>query len=427
MYWESVNSCLFLIADAILLLIFFFKALFFAFLFLLADEQQHFLPEEELDEPPNNEEPLLPVLVDVEPDEELELPSNKAFTNSLTILLNNEETPPFADPNKSLIISSKRLPSDPEEPKIASDALDKSSSPETPVELETPRKELRRSPKILPPLEDEPDEDEPLNKEEIALSAIAKILRNNPFPEPEELFEKTDLIALEAKLKISCNKLPPLDEVEEDDDVDPEPKPSMKLPILSSAIPKILSIKLSPDDPEEESLPLLNNDSIACSAIERAPLIKLPPEIDELDPLSNKEPIDFSAISRTSSKRLSPELDEELELELVDEFESKRLSIALLAPLIISSKKSPLDRELEVELEDESEELESPNNESKRSSKSEPPVELEDLVVAVVVELELPSSPPKTESKISSRIEPLVEVDVDFEVAEVLVEEFESA
>lgn len=144
-----------------------------------------------------------------------------------------------------------------------------------------------------------------------------------------------------------------------------------------------------------------------------------------MDPLSNKDPMDFSAISRTSSKRLPPELDDELDPELEVELESKRSSIAFLAPLIISSKKSPPDEEVLDLLEDESDELESPNNESKRSSKSEPPVELEDLVDAVVVELL--SSPPKTESKISSRSEPPVEVDEDFEVVEVLLEVFESA
>lgn len=141
--------------------------------------------------------------------------------------------------------------------------------------------------------------------------------------------------------------------------------------------------------------------------------------------MSNKDPMDFSAISRTSSKRLPPELDDELDPELEVELESKRSSIAFLAPLIISSKKSPPDEELVDLLEDEPDELESPNNESKRSSKSEPPVELEDLVEAVVVELL--SSPPKTESKISSRSEPPVEVDEDFEVVEVLLEVFESA
>lgn len=276
MYWESVNSCLFLTAALILLLIFFFNALFFAFLFLLAGEQQHFLPEEEEpEEPPNNEEPLLPLLVLVL-DDEPEVPSNKALTNSLTTLLNKEEIPPLADPNKSLIISSKKLLPDPEELRMASDALLKSSSPEIPVELETPRNELRRSPKILPPLEDDPEDDEPLNNEERAPSAIAKMLRNKPFPEPEEepLLAKIDLIAFEAKPKISCNKLPPEpDEVEAEVDVEPEsePKPSMKLPMAFSATPKILSIKLSPEEPDEASPSLLNNDSMACSAIERAP------------------------------------------------------------------------------------------------------------------------------------------------------------
>lgn len=135
--------------------------------------------------------------------------------------------------------------------------------------------------------------------------------------------------------------------------------------------------------------------------------------------------MDFSAISRTSSKRLPSELEDELDPELEVELESKRSSIAFLAPLIISSKKSPPDEELVDLLEDEPDELESPNNESKRSSKSEPPVELEDLVEAVVVELL--SSPPKTESTTSSRSEPPVEVDDDFGVVEVLLEVFESA
>ena len=173
--------------------------------------------------------------------------------------------------------------------------------------------------------------------------------------------------------------------------------------------------------------------------------------------MSNKDPMDFSAISRTSSKRLPSELEDELDPELEVELESKRSSIAFLAPLIISSKKSPPDEELVDLLEDEPDELESPNNESKRSSKSEPPVELEDLVEAVVVELlssppkteskissrsdppveledlveavvvELLSSPPKTESTTSSRSEPPVEVDDDFGVVEVLLEVFESA
>lgn len=141
--------------------------------------------------------------------------------------------------------------------------------------------------------------------------------------------------------------------------------------------------------------------------------------------MSNKDPMDFSAISRTSSKRLPSELEDELDPELEVELESKRSSIAFLAPLIISSKKSPPDEELVDLLEDEPDELESPNNESKRSSKSEPPVELEDLVEAVVVELL--SSPPKTESTTSSRSEPPVEVDDDFGVVEVLLEVFESA
>lgn len=143
--------------------------------------------------------------------------------------------------------------------------------------------------------------------------------------------------------------------------------------------------------------------------------------------MSNKDPMDFSAISRTSSKRLPPEGDEEVVPELELELESKRSSIAFLAPLIISSKKSVPDEDEELEdlLEDEPDELESPNNESKRSSKSEPPVELEDLVEAVVVELL--SSPPRTESKISSRTEPPVEADDDFEVVVALVEVFESA
>lgn len=289
MYWESVNSCLFLIADEILLLIFFFKALFFAFLFLLAGEQQHFFPEEEdPEELPNNEEiPLSDLLV---PDEDPELepePLNDVLTNSLITSLNSEEIPPLADPNKPLIIPSKRLPPDPEEPRRLSDALLKSSSPEMSVELETPRNELRRSPKRLPPLEDEPDDDEPdddgpPNNEESALSAIAKILRNNPLPElglaldleEEPLSEKIDLIALEAKPNISCNKLlPEPDEVEPEPEVEfeSEPKPSTNLPIAFSATERILSIKLSPDEPAEASLPLLNNDSIACSAIERAP------------------------------------------------------------------------------------------------------------------------------------------------------------
>jgi len=141
--------------------------------------------------------------------------------------------------------------------------------------------------------------------------------------------------------------------------------------------------------------------------------------------LSNKDPMDFSAISRTSSKRLPSELEDELDPELEVELESKRSSIAFLAPLIISSKKSPPEEALVDLLEDEPDELESPNNESKRSSKSEPPVELEDLVEAVVVELL--SSPPKTESTTSSRSEPPVEVDDDFGVVEVLLEVFESA
>lgn len=233
MYSEPVNSCLFWIAAATLLLIFFLKALFLAFLFLLAGEQQHFFPEEEPEEP-NNEEPLLPDLL--VPDEELEDPSVNQLKSSLMISCNKVEIPPLALPSKSCKISPIKLP-----------------------------------PELSVPEDVDVDDDESPNNEARAPSAIPKIFRNNPVPDPDpDEPLKIFLMALDAKLKIPCNKLDPTPEEEVEPELESELEPSKKLPIAFSATERILSIKLSPES-VDVSVPLLNNDSMACSAIESAP------------------------------------------------------------------------------------------------------------------------------------------------------------